>query len=96
MIVLADSVDITLSLAILWHPSYYEAMTTGTKSAAQPRQTKSHPYKALPAAFICSAPPGRSSGTGAWSLSLNGDRIAECDNAAGLLPPLGIDTRQGA
>ena len=55
MIVLADSVDLTLSLAILWHPSYYEGMTTGTKSAARPRQTKSHPYKALPTAFIRSA-----------------------------------------
>ncbi len=50
------------SLAIPDHPLYYVGMSTVTNTAAAPRKTKPkgrHPYKALSAAFIRTAPPGR-------------------------------------
>ena len=50
------------SLAIRLHPTYYVGMNTGTNTAKKPRRTKPrgrHPHKALSAAFIRSASPGR-------------------------------------
>ncbi len=50
------------SLAIRLHPTYYVGMSTGTNTAKKPRRTKPrgrHPHKALSAAFIRSASPGR-------------------------------------
>ena len=52
----------TPSLAIRLHPPYYVGMSTGTNTAPKSRKTKPkgrHPHKALSAAFIRSAPPGR-------------------------------------
>ncbi len=50
------------SLAIYIHPLYFVGMSTGNKTVARPRKTKPkgrHPYQALSAAFIRTAPPGR-------------------------------------
>ena len=52
----------TTPLAIHSHPLYYVGMSTVKKTAAAPRKTKPkgrHPYQALSAAFIRTAPPGR-------------------------------------
>ena len=44
------------------HPLYYVGMVTVTNKATPPRKTKPkgrHPYQALAAAFVRTAPPGR-------------------------------------
>ena len=59
--VLADYSDLA-SIDIRFHPLYYMGMDSVTNTARSPRKTKPkgrHPDKALSAAFVRTAPPGR-------------------------------------
>ena len=50
------------SIDIRFHPLYYMGMDSVTNTAGSPRKTKPkgrHPDKALSAAFVRTAPPGR-------------------------------------
>ena len=62
MIFTQSLVFLTTSLDIHYHPLYYEVMYAVTNTTDPPRKIKPkgrHPDKALSAAFVRTAPPGR-------------------------------------